>query len=161
MLCGSGRGRPWTGHCSNIVTTPVSVSRLSSPNEQRPKSQKTELTSTPSVHENRLRQAASSLGAAQYCITSSIRHAQTRQPFGTPLSSHQAIQFPIVELSTQAEMLELLILRTAVRMDGASQLEIERDLGGQVSMCNVCTCALPRICLPRPALVLPSVLCSR
>jgi len=33
-------------------------------------------------------------------------------------------------------MLELLILRTAVRMDGASQLEIERDLGPQVSMCN-------------------------
>jgi len=89
------------------------------------------------VHENRLRQAASSLGAAQFCIEESIKYARIRKPFGKELSSNQGIQFPIVELATQAEMLELLILRTAVRMDGASQLEIERDLGPQVSMCNV------------------------
>jgi alkylation response protein AidB-like acyl-CoA dehydrogenase len=89
------------------------------------------------VHENRLRQAASSLGAAQYCIEESIKYARKRKHFGKELTTNQGIQFPIVELSTQAEMLKLLILETATEMDGMSQKEIERDLGDKVSMCNV------------------------
>jgi len=89
------------------------------------------------VHENRLRQAASSLGAAEFCIEESIKYARSRKPFGKELSTNQAIQFPLVELATQAEMLKLLILKTAVQMDGLTQKEIERDLGDKVSMCNV------------------------
>jgi acyl-CoA dehydrogenase len=53
------------------------------------------------VHENRLRQAASSLGAAEYCIEESIKYARRRKPFGKELSTNQGIQFPIVELATQ------------------------------------------------------------
>lgn len=53
------------------------------------------------------------------------------------MATNQGIQFPIVELSTQAEMLRLLILKTAVQMDGMTQKEIERDIGDKVSMCNV------------------------
>ena len=53
------------------------------------------------VHENRLRQAASSLGAAEYCIEESIKYARRRKPFGKELSANQGIQFPIVELATQ------------------------------------------------------------
>lgn len=89
------------------------------------------------VHENRLRQAASSLGAAEYCIEESIKYARKRKPFGKELSTNQSIQFPLVELSTQAAMLNLLILKTATEMDGMTQKEIERDLGDRVSMCNV------------------------
>lgn len=89
------------------------------------------------VHENRLRQAASSLGAAEYCIEESIKYARKRKPFGKELSTNQSIQFPIVELSTQAAMLRLLILKTATEMDGITQKEIERGLGDKVSMCNV------------------------
>jgi alkylation response protein AidB-like acyl-CoA dehydrogenase len=89
------------------------------------------------VHENRLRQAASSLGAAEYCIQESIKYARKRKPFGNELSTNQAIQFPLVELATQAEMLRLLILKTATEMDSMTQKEIERDLGDKVSMCNV------------------------
>jgi len=101
------------------------------------------------VHENRLRQAASSLGAAQYCIEESIKYARRRKPFGKELSTNQGIQFPIVELSTQAEMLKLLILKTATEMDVMTQSEIERDLGDKVSMCNfwgnrLCTQAADR-----------------
>jgi len=88
------------------------------------------------VHENRLRQAASSLGAAEYCIEESIKYARKRKPFGKELSTNQSIQFPLVELSTQAAMLNLLILKTATEMDGMTQKEIERDLGDRVSMCN-------------------------
>ncbi|HBR84235.1 MAG TPA: acyl-CoA dehydrogenase, partial [Erythrobacter sp.] len=47
------------------------------------------------VHQNRIRQAASSLGAAQYCIEQSVRYARTRKPFGEELAKNQAIQFPL------------------------------------------------------------------
>jgi len=63
------------------------------------------------VHENRIRQAASSCGAAKFCIEKSIERAKSRQIWGEgrTLADHQAIQFPIVELMTQVEMLRLLI----------------------------------------------------
>ena len=59
------------------------------------------------VHENRIRQAASSLGAAVYCINESVKYARERKPFGKALAENQAIQWPLVELATQAEMLRL------------------------------------------------------
>ena len=52
------------------------------------------------VHENRIRQAASSLGAAVYCINESVKYARERKPFGKPLAENQAIQWPLVELAT-------------------------------------------------------------
>jgi alkylation response protein AidB-like acyl-CoA dehydrogenase len=88
------------------------------------------------VHENRIRQAASSLGAAVYCIQSSINYANARRPFGTPLSHNQGIQFPLVELHTQCEMLRLLIRKTAVEMDSMPHVEVEKKIGDKVSMCN-------------------------
>ena len=88
------------------------------------------------VHENRIRQAAASLGAAVYCIQSSIAYANTRKPFGSPLSHNQAIQFPLVELATQAEMLRLLIRKTASEMDALPHAEIETRLGDKIGMCN-------------------------
>ncbi|OCL14423.1 acyl-CoA dehydrogenase NM domain-like protein [Glonium stellatum] len=88
------------------------------------------------VHENRIRQAASSLGAAVFCIKSSVDYANLRAPFGTPLSHNQGIQFPLVELATQAEMLRLLIRKTALEMDSMPHVEVEKKLGDKVSMCN-------------------------
>ncbi len=88
------------------------------------------------VHQNRIRQAASSLGAATFCIEESVRYARTRKPFGKPLSDNQAIQFPLVELATQCEMLRLLIYKTAWDMDHMPHERIERDLSDKISMCN-------------------------
>ncbi len=88
------------------------------------------------VHQNRIRQAASSLGAAVYCIEESVKYARERKPFGKPLADNQAIQFPLVELATQAEMLRLLIRKTAWEMDGMDHKRIERELSDKVSMCN-------------------------
>jgi len=88
------------------------------------------------VHQNRIRQAASSLGAAQFCIEESIRYARQRKPFGEELAKNQAIQFPIVELATQCEMLRLLIYKTAWDMDRIPHKQIERELSDKVSMCN-------------------------
>jgi acyl-CoA dehydrogenase len=88
------------------------------------------------VHQNRIRQAASSLGAAVYCIEESVRYARKRKPFGKPLADNQAIQWPLVELATQAEMLRLLIRKTAWQMDQMPHKEVERQLSDKVSMCN-------------------------
>jgi acyl-CoA dehydrogenase len=88
------------------------------------------------VHQNRIRQAASSLGAAVYCIEESVKYARQRKPFGKPLSDNQAIQFPLVELATQCEMLRLLIRQTAWQMDHMEHKQIEKEISDKVSMCN-------------------------
>ncbi|KAJ9661639.1 hypothetical protein H2198_001815 [Neophaeococcomyces mojaviensis] len=100
------------------------------------------------THENRIRQASSSCGAAKFCIDRSVAYARNRTVFGKPLSANQAIQWPLVELSTQQEMLRLLILRTANEMDEIQRkysapdspmppwIAIEKQLGHKISMCN-------------------------
>ena len=88
------------------------------------------------VHENRIRQAASSLGAGVYCLNEAIDYANVRAPFGKKLSANQAIQVPTVELMTQAEMLRLLIHKTAWEMDQMTGPEIQIQLSDKVSMCN-------------------------
>lgn len=88
------------------------------------------------VHQNRIRQAASSLGAASYCVEESVRYARTRKPFGAELARNQGIQFPLVELATQCEMLRALIYKTAWEMDQIPHKEIEHALSDKISMCN-------------------------
>jgi acyl-CoA dehydrogenase len=88
------------------------------------------------VHENRIRQAASSLGAADYCVRQSVAYARARKPFGEELARNQGIQFPLVELATQIEMLRLLIRKTAWQMDQMPKPEVEKRLSDKVSMCN-------------------------
>jgi acyl-CoA dehydrogenase len=88
------------------------------------------------VHQNRIRQAASSLGAAAYCLEESVKYARARRPFGEELAKNQAIQWPLVELATQVEMLRLLIRKTAWEMDGMDHKQVEREISDKVSMCN-------------------------
>jgi len=88
------------------------------------------------VHENRIRQAASSLGAAQFCINESVKYAKERKPFGKALAVNQAIQWPLVELHTEAEMLRGLIYKTAWQMDQMPKQDVARKLSDKVAMCN-------------------------
>ncbi len=83
-------------------------------------------------NENRIRQAASSLGAAQFCIVQAVEYAKVRAPFGKPLAQNQGIQFPLVELQTQCEMLRALIHKTAWSMDEYGAFSVS----DKVSMCN-------------------------
>jgi acyl-CoA dehydrogenase len=83
-------------------------------------------------NENRIRQAASSLGAAEFCLDRSVDYARTRAPFGRPLAHNQGIQFPIVELVTQCEMLRAFIRQTAWHMDRDGAFSVSKE----VSMCN-------------------------
>ena len=88
------------------------------------------------VHENRIRQAASGVGAAQYCINMSVEYAKERKPFGKALSINQAIQFPLTELHTECEMIRNLVYKTAWQMDQMTKPEVAIHLSDKVSMCN-------------------------
>ena len=84
------------------------------------------------LHENRIRQAASSLGAAQYCIDRAASYASERVVFGKPLSVNQAVQWPLVELQTEAQMVRLLVYYAAWHLDRDHHMEVS----DKVSMAN-------------------------
>ena len=84
------------------------------------------------VHENRIRQAASSLGAAQFCIDEAVVYSNHRITWGKKLSTNQGIQFPLVELHTEAAMLRQLVRYTAWMLDHKHHMEVTH----LVAMCN-------------------------
>lgn len=91
------------------------------------------------VHESRIRQAAASLGAAQFCIDESVEYAKERETWGEPLAERQAIQFPLAELHTEAEMLRNTVRKTAAALDdegGQMVTESQSNISQLVAMCN-------------------------
>ncbi|HEX7321861.1 MAG TPA: acyl-CoA dehydrogenase family protein [Mycobacterium sp.] len=84
------------------------------------------------LHENRIRQAASSLGAAQYCIDRAAEYATQRIVFGKPLAVNQAVQWPLAELATEAQMVRLLVYYAAWHLDRNNHMEVS----DKVSMAN-------------------------
>ena len=46
-----------------------------------------------------------------------MAYAKERKVFGKPLATNQAIQFPLAELQTEAEMSRALVRKTAWQMD--------------------------------------------
>ena len=91
------------------------------------------------VHENRIRQAASSLGAAQFCIDRSIAYARERVIFGKPLADYQGVQWQLVELQTEAELVRNTLYKTAWEMDQAgdgASTSAKMSVSDKVSMVN-------------------------
>ncbi|HET7446227.1 MAG TPA: acyl-CoA dehydrogenase family protein [Solirubrobacterales bacterium] len=84
------------------------------------------------VHESRIRQAAASVGAAQYCIDEAVAYARERRTWDKPLAVNQGIQFPLTELHTDAELLRGLVRRTAWELDRQNQIEVTQ----MISMAN-------------------------
>jgi acyl-CoA dehydrogenase len=85
------------------------------------------------VHENRVRQAASSLGAAQFCIDRSVAFAEEKRLFGQKMRDYQGIQWQLVELQTEAELVRSALLHTAWQMDTVGKTGISQ----KVSMINL------------------------
>jgi len=85
------------------------------------------------VHENRIRQAASSLGAAQFCIDRSLEYTEDRRLFGRKLRDYQGVQWQLVELQTEAELVRNTILKTAWEMDAHGKTAVS----DKVAMVNV------------------------
>ena len=83
-------------------------------------------------HENRIRQAASGVGATQYCINESVKYASERVTWGKTLSTRQAIQFPLAEAHTENELIRNLVYKTAWHLDQRHHMEVT----DQVAMAN-------------------------
>ena len=92
------------------------------------------------VHENRVRQAAASAGAARYCILEAVKYSNARIAFGEPLAKKQGVQFPLVELWADYQLLRNFIFRTAWQMDRQNPLEIS-------DMVSICNFRANRLCL--------------
>jgi alkylation response protein AidB-like acyl-CoA dehydrogenase len=84
------------------------------------------------VHENRIRQAASGVGAAQYCVDESVAYAKVRHTFGKPLWKNQAIQFPLAEMQTRIEMVRWLVRFCAWSLDRNEHMAVS----DKVAMAN-------------------------
>jgi acyl-CoA dehydrogenase len=84
------------------------------------------------THENRIRQAASGVGAAQFCVDRSVEYAKERVVFGRPLWRNQAIQFPLAEMQTRIEMVRNLVYKTAWYLDRNDHMAVS----DKVSMAN-------------------------
>jgi alkylation response protein AidB-like acyl-CoA dehydrogenase len=76
------------------------------------------------VHDQRMRQAAQSLGAAQYCIDMAVAYARSRHTWGHPLARNQAVQFPLAELHTEAQMARALLHATAALLDDHAPTDV-------------------------------------
>jgi alkylation response protein AidB-like acyl-CoA dehydrogenase len=85
------------------------------------------------VHENRIRQAASSLGAAQFCIDRSVAYTEERILFGQKMRDYQGIQWQLVELQTEAELIRNTIQKTAWEMDVLGKTAVS----DKIAMVNV------------------------
>lgn len=88
------------------------------------------------VHENRIRQAASSLGTARYCIEESVAYARQRHTFARPLASNQSIQFRLAELYGEYRAVQALTLQTAWEMDQMNKREVAARLSDTIAICN-------------------------
>ena len=66
-------------------------------------------------------------------IDESVRYARERVVFGKPLWLNQAIQFPLAELHTEAELVRNLVYKTAWEMDRGHHMDVTQ----KVSMCNL------------------------
>jgi alkylation response protein AidB-like acyl-CoA dehydrogenase len=69
------------------------------------------------VAEQQLRIAARSLGIGTRCLESSLEHARNRITFGRPLSSRQAIQWMVADLSISLRTSTWLTLEAAWKAD--------------------------------------------
>lgn len=85
------------------------------------------------VHENRIRQAASSLGAAQFCIDKAVEYTEERRLFGQAMRDYQGIQWQLVELQTEAELVRNTITKVAWEMDENGKTAVS----DKVAMVNV------------------------
>lgn len=77
------------------------------------------------LDEGRVAIAALATGLAQGCVDESVRYAQQREAFGSPIGSYQAIQFMIADMESRAHTARLAWRDAAQRL--AAGLEFKRQ----------------------------------
>jgi glutaryl-CoA dehydrogenase (non-decarboxylating) len=73
----------------------------------------------------RLSSAARAVGVARACLEHSVRYANEREQFGTPIANHQMIQEQIAEMYVEEEAARLLVYRAASNRDKGVKSTVE------------------------------------
>jgi short/branched chain acyl-CoA dehydrogenase len=68
--------------------------------------------------------AAMGVGVAQGALDEAIKYAKERHAFGKPISSYQAIQAKIADISAQIEAVRLLVYRSALEKDAGENFTL-------------------------------------
>ena len=71
---------------------------------------------------------AEALGVGQSAFDEALRHARTRQTFGHPIGSYQAIQWQIADIATELEAARMLVLRAAAAKDVRERTTLEASM---------------------------------
>jgi alkylation response protein AidB-like acyl-CoA dehydrogenase len=77
--------------------------------------------------------ASQAIGIARATLEESIDYSKTREQFGSPISSFQAIQWKLADMATQIDAAELLILRAAWLEDNKRHYEKEAAMAKLLS----------------------------
>lgn len=62
--------------------------------------------------------ASFSLGACRIALNRAVDYANTRQVWGKPIGSHQAIQHPLAQVKIEMELAKLMTQKAAALYDG-------------------------------------------
>lgn len=73
--------------------------------------------------------ASQALGIGRACLEEAIEYSKTREQFGQPISSFQAIQWKLADMATQLDAAELLTLRAAWLEQNGRAYEKEAAMG--------------------------------
>jgi acyl-CoA dehydrogenase len=75
--------------------------------------------------ESRIHLAASAVGIARAAYEYSVEYARTRNAFGKPIGSHQAVGFRLADMATRIDAARLLTHRAARLMDAGKHVPAE------------------------------------
>jgi len=76
----------------------------------------------------RVNVAARGVGIAQRALELALRYSQERKTFGRQIAEHQAIQFKLADMATQAEAARLLTLQAARLKDAGERSDLEAGM---------------------------------
>ena len=77
------------------------------------------------LDEGRVAIAALATGLAQGCVDESVRYAQGREAFGSPIASYQSIQFMVADMQTRAHTARLAWRDAAARLVAGQEFKRE------------------------------------
>ena len=76
----------------------------------------------------RIRHGALALGVMERCLELAAEYAKQRVTFGRPLADRQAIQWPLVDIYADHQMMRPLVYKTAARYDAGEDIRYDSYL---------------------------------
>ncbi|MFP3283071.1 MAG: acyl-CoA dehydrogenase family protein [Nitrososphaeria archaeon] len=81
----------------------------------------------------RLGTASVAAGAGEYVLDLAVDYAKTRNVFGRPIGSNQAVSFPLAEIKMYLEAAKLLLQKAAWRFDRGEDPSVEGNMAAYIA----------------------------